>query len=467
MSRILVVDDEQAIVWGLAKLARDLGHTVDTASSAEEGLRQAECNRPDLVLLDVRLPGIDGISAMKPFRELTAETPIVVMTAFGALDTAVKAVRSGAFEYLLKPFELQEVRAVIERALDYSKGIPESLPAESHDGMVGETPIMQALYKRIALVAASEANVLLQGESGVGKELAARAIHRYSSRSESPFVAVNAAALTESIAESELFGHVAGAFTGALAVRDGLLLQANGGTLFLDEIADIPLPLQVKLLRAIEQQEVLPVGADTPVPTSFRVVAATHRDLKANIRQGSFRHDLYYRICAFEISVPSLRERPDDIPRLAAYFAEAFDSRVRLSSEAVAEMIARPWYGNVRELRNAIEHASVLARSGVISPGHLPAAQPLLAPTESADEHRAATLAELTSQRTRELLDDPSNEGTLYERYLQEVERPLLEGTLARFGNEYAPAARVLGLHRTTLKRKMDQMAGSERSETP
>ena len=266
MPRILVVDDEQAIVWGLAKLARDMGHTVDTASSAEEGLRQAEENRPDLVLLDVRLPGIDGISAMEPFRGLIAETPIVVMTAFGALDTAVKAVRGGAFEYLLKPFELQEVRAVIERALDRSNELPKASPAESHDGMVGETPIMRALYKRIALVAASEANVLLQGESGVGKELAARAIHRYSTRSESPFVAVNAAALTETIAESELFGHVAGAFTGAQGARDGLLLQANGGTLFLDEIADIPLPLQVKLLRAIEQQEVLPVGADTPVP---------------------------------------------------------------------------------------------------------------------------------------------------------------------------------------------------------
>lgn len=409
---------------------------------------------------------IDGISAIEPFRELIAETPIVVMTAFGALDTAVKAVRSGAFEYLLKPFELQEVRAVIERALGLTKGVAKQLPSESHDGMVGETPIMQALYKRIALVAASEANVLLQGESGVGKELAARAIHRYSTRSESPFVAVNAAALTESIAESELFGHVAGAFTGAQTVRDGLLLQANGGTLFLDEIADIPLPLQVKLLRAIEQQEVLPVGADTPVPTSFRVVGATHRDLKANVREGSFRHDLYYRICAFEISVPCLRERPDDIPRLAAYFAEAFDSQVRLSAEAIAEMIARPWYGNVRELRNAIEHASVLARSGVIFAEHLPAAQPLLDPMESTDEHRTATLAELTSQRTRELLDDPSNEGAVYERYLQEVERPLLEGTLARFGYEYAPAARVLGLHRTTLKRKMDQMTSGERSES-
>ena len=458
MPRVLIVDDEEAIVWGLSKLARDMGHVVDAASSAEEGLRRATEACPDLVLLDVRLPGIDGISAIEQFRQCIADTPIIVMTAFGALDTAVSAIRSGAFEYLLKPFDLQEVRSVIKRSLSRGERSPEKVHAEPHSGMIGESPTMQALYKRIALVASSDANVLLQGESGVGKELAARAIHRYSGRAASPFVAVNAAALTQTLAESELFGHVSGSFTGVQGARKGLLVQANGGTLFLDEIADIPLPLQVKLLRVIEQQEVLPVGADAPVATSFRVIAATHRDLKRSIREGSFRHDLYYRICAFEVALPPLRDRPDDIPQLAAHFAEHMASSLRLSAEAVAELVARPWYGNVRELRNAIEHAGVLARSGVISPEHLPASQPQLEPAVSKAASRLTTLVESAAHRTNELLDDPANDGVIYERFLEEVERPLLTEVLERFGNEYAPAARALGLHRTTLKRKLAQM---------
>lgn len=467
MPRVLIVDDEEAIVWGLSKLVRDMGHSVDAVSSAEEGVRRAAEQCPDLVLLDVRLPGIDGISAIEQFRRHVAEAPIIVMTAFGALDTAVKAIRSGAFEYLLKPFDLQEVRSVIERSLCRGEGSPEKAPVQPDNGMVGQSPVMQALYKKIALVAASDANVLLQGESGVGKELAARAIHRYSGRARSPFVAVNAAALTPSLAESELFGHVSGAFTGAQGTRDGLLAQADGGTLFLDEIADIPLPLQIKLLRAIEQQEVLPVGADAPVTTSFRVIAATHRDLKRCIQEGGFRHDLYYRICAFEIGLPPLRERADDIPQLAAFFAERITSRVELSAEAVAELCARPWYGNVRELRNAIEHAVVLARSGVISPEHLPASQPRFEPVSPHCLSPLAALEECATRRTKELLDDPASDGAVYEQFLREVERPLLESTLERFGNEYAPAARALGVHRTTLKRKVKQLGDTNTSRQP
>lgn len=467
MPRILIVDDEEAIVWGLAKLARNLGHTVDTASSAEEGLRLVVEERPDLVLLDVRLPGIDGISAIEQFREHIGETPVIVMTAFGALDTAVSAIRSGAFEYLLKPFDLEEVHSAVERALCGDKRLSEPLETEPHGGMVGETLVMQALYKRIALVSASDANVLLHGESGVGKELAAKAIHRYSSRSSAPFIAVNAAALSQTIAESELFGHVSGAFTDAQKTRNGLLLQADGGTLFLNEIADIPLPLQVKLLRAIEQQEVLPVGSDTPIPMRFRVVAATHQDLQQCILGGSFRHDLYYRICAFEIALPPLRNRPEDIPRLAAYFAGKQSPPIEISDRAVAELGKQSWYGNVREFRNAIEHASVLARTGVIQPEHLPAPQPQLQPCKVAPGGHQATLAELTSQRAKELLSDPDCEGTVYDQYLQEVERPLLEHALEHFDNKYAPAARALGLHRTTLKRKLEQLPSKAPAAAP
>ncbi|WP_231953970.1 sigma-54-dependent transcriptional regulator [Pirellulimonas nuda] len=322
MANILVVDDEQSICWGLEKLGQSLGHEVRVAPSAERGLALAAESPPDLLALDVRLPGMDGLTAMGRFREIIGDVPIIVMTAFGDLQTAVRAVGSGAQEYVLKPFDLHEIRSAFERALRVAPlaaarpepGLDESEPT---DGMVGRSPVMHAMFKRIALAAASRANVLLSGESGVGKELAAQAIHRHSPRRDGPFVAVNVAALNPTLAESELFGHVDGAFTGASRTRQGLLARADGGTLFLDEVADIPLDLQVKLLRAIELGEATPVGSDRPVKADFRVVSATHQDLAGCVRAGAFRHDLYFRICAFEICLPALRDRIDDIPLLA------------------------------------------------------------------------------------------------------------------------------------------------------
>lgn len=459
MSKILVVDDEQAICWGFVKLGESMGHQVLTAASAEEGLRLAAKSSPDLLVLDVRLPGIDGLTALEQFHEIIGNAPVIIITAFGALDIAVKAVRGGAFEYLIKPFDLAEVRAAIERAL---RSVDEIAVATTHNDsngeMVGATPVMQSLFKRIALAAQSEANILVNGESGVGKELAARAIHRYSPRADAPFVAVNVAALNSNIAESELFGHVDGAFTGASSTREGLLQQANDGTLFLDEVADIPVPLQVKLLRAIEQQEVLPVGADEPVTTSFRVISATHQNLKSQVNKGTFRHDLFYRISAFEIDLPALRERIDDIPLLASYFAaQVGDGSLSLAESTLTEMKQRKWYGNVRELRNAIEHASVVARTGIVLPEHLPAEQTSWVPEEAASTSTNPSLAAASNHRAKELLDDPTAEGMVHETLLKEAEAPLLSIAMLRFDNECAPAARALGLHRTTLKKKLKQ----------
>lgn len=461
MSKILVVDDEQAICWGFVKLGQSMGHEVETAASAEEGLRLAEKSAPDLLVLDVRLPGMDGLSAMEHFRRHIGNAPTIVMTAFGALDTAVKAVRSGAFEYIIKPFDLAEVRSAMERALRDVKSVEGAAPAEIHGEMVGSSLTMQTLFKRIALAAASDANILVCGESGVGKELAVRAIHNYSARADSPFVAVNIAALSPTLAESELFGHVDGAFTGAHRSRDGLLVQANGGTLFLDEVADIPLTLQAKLLRAIEQGEVLPVGADKPVKTRFRVIAATHRDLKRRVQAGKFRHDLFFRICAFEILIPALRQRADDIPLLASYFASQNASGVlTLAEETLAELRRRKWFGNVRELRNAMQHAGVVARTGVVLPEHLPPSQPCLDQTDSTTQPTETnSLAEASHWRSTELLNDPNAAGTVYNTFLQEVEGPLLNNAMKHFDNECAPAARALGLHRTTLKKKLAILA--------
>ncbi|HEX6962498.1 MAG TPA: sigma-54 dependent transcriptional regulator [Lacipirellula sp.] len=455
MSKILVVDDESSICWGLARLGATLGHEVRAASSAEEGLALAERERPDLLILDVRLPGMDGLTAMALFRQVIDESPIIVITAFGDLATAVKAVEQGAFEYVLKPFDLHEIRAAVERALQMC---PAEAPSEppSLEHMLGKSAAMQAVFKRIALAAASDAEVLLGGESGVGKELAASAIHRHSARRDGPFVPVNIAALNPSLAEAELFGHVAGAFTGAQQARKGLLVQADGGTLFIDEVADIPGPLQVKLLRALDQGEVLPVGADRPIKTDFRVVSATHRDLRRLVHSGEFRHDLFYRLCTFEIELPALRNRAEDVPLLAESFARRFGGRqVVLADETVAELQRRPWHGNVRELRNSIEHAVVLARQGTVMPSHLPAPLPQFGNRwgEAAETDGLYRAAELLA---RDLMNDAAASGAVYDRFLQALEPSLLAVAMDEC-RQCAPAARALGLHRTTLKRKLQR----------
>ncbi len=468
MSRILIVDDEQSICWGLSRLAATMGHEAQVASSAEQGLELAAARPPHLLVLDVRLPGMDGLTAMGRFRELIGNAPIVVITAFGDLQTAVTAVENGAFEYVVKPFDVAGIRASIDRALQAASTVPatppDTLPV-GIDQMLGDTSAMQEVFKRIALAAHSDASVLIEGESGAGKELAARAIQRHSARCNAAFVAVNVAALSPSLAEAELFGHVEGAFTGACGARKGLLVQADGGTLFLDEVADIPLPIQVKLLRTLDQGEVLPVGADHTVRTSFRVISATHGDLRQRTQAGKFRHDLFFRLCTFDIRMPSLRERADDIPLLARHFARQFDPDATFAGATLRELKSRPWYGNVRELRNAVEHALVMARSGQIFPEHLPAPLPLLAGPAHGGPGGARPLAHAVEDRIQRLLHDPEAAGTVYERFLEEVEPPLLTTVMDAFDHQCAPAARAMGLHRTTLKRKLDQYGISSQAE--
>ena len=480
MASLLVIDDEQSICWGLAQLAQRLGHRAATASSAEQGLELAAKQRPDLILLDVRLPGMDGLTALPRLRELAPVAPVIVMTAHGDLSTAVEAVRQGASDYVAKPFDLAQIERLITRALDEHE-IPASKPATAYaaDGLVGRTAVMQEVFKRIALVAPSPACVLLAGESGSGKELVARALHRYSRRASGPFVAVNVAALNPQLAESELFGHVRGAFTGADQPRQGLLVEANGGTLFLDEVADIPPPIQVKLLRALEHGEVMPVGAGKTVPTNFRLISATHRNLADEVRQGKFRLDLYYRLATFLIELPSLRERAEDVPLLVDFFVQKFAGEKtsgRVSQAALDEISRREWHGNVRELRNAIEHGLILAHDGVILPEHLPEPMapltfdPSLPAARSAAEPVAP--APTDTDRLRAMIDEwaqrrvRTSDGAtaLYNEFLALVEPPFLEAAIRRHHGQCASAARVLGIHRTTLKKKLDQygIAGEE-----
>jgi len=441
-----------------------MGHEIAAASSAEQALELAEDYQPDVIVLDVRLPGMDGLTAIEHLREHVGQVPIVVITAYGDLQTAVKAVRNGAFEYIVKPFDLDQMQRTLQRALDRKRPADvKSLPSQHVEGLVGKTPEMQEVFKRIALAAASHACVLLCGESGTGKELAARAIHRYGSRSDGSFVAVNVASLSPSLAESELFGHVRGAFTGADESRTGLLVQADGGTLFLDEVADIPLATQVKLLRALEHGEVMPVGSNEMITADFRVVSATHQDLAHKVQDGTFRHDLYFRVCTLQIDIPPLRGRRDDIEELARHFLTHLTSDAQmpcpdLSPETVAELRQRPWHGNVRELRNAIEHAVIVSRGGAIIPEHLPApAASSLIPAEYREASIKQQIALLIGQWAEAQFSDSPDAKDLYDRLLRTVEPALLRVAMEKNRDQYAAAARSLGMHRTTLRKKLDQ----------
>jgi two-component system nitrogen regulation response regulator GlnG len=462
MAGILIVDDEPTICWGLAELTRQLGHQAQTASSAEQAFQVARQFAADVILLDVRLPGIDGLAAMAELKQHLPAAKIVIMTAHGDLSTAVDAVRQGAFEYIVKPFDTRTVERIVERALT-PPAPAASIAAPAAKGphpLIGKTPAMQEVFKRIALVSASDACVFISGESGSGKEVVARAIHTYSNRASGPFVAVNVAALSPTLAESELFGHVRGSFTGADQHRAGLLVDADGGTLFLDEVADIPLPVQVKLLRALEHGEVLPVGSSKPVQTSFRLVSATHQDLLSKVREGTFRHDLYFRLCTFQINLPPLRERKEDIPLLIAHFYQllsAHQPHGNFTPEAIAAAQARPWHGNVRELRNAVEHALIVARQGPILPEHWPPPMQPIIKAGNHDEPVEVRLKSIIREWANQRLLSGEEPRALYDELLQQIEPPLLAAALEKSKGECMGASRWLGMHRTTLRKKMDQ----------
>ncbi len=468
MSRILVVDDEASICWAFRESLGDLGHDVQVASSAEQGLQLALAAPPDAVVLDVRLPGTDGLSAMKAFHERIGPAPVIIITAFGDLDTAVRAMEGGAFDYLVKPFDLDHATNLVTRALETRK-VPaltaNPCAATVPDTLIGTSPVMQALFKKIALVAPADVPVLITGESGTGKELVARAIHRHSGRRDGPFLPICVAALSPSLVEGEIFGHLKGSFTGATQDRKGLLELASGGTVLLDEVGDIPTNLQVKLLRAIEHREVTPVGDARPRFTDIRVIAATNRPLGELMASGQFREDLFFRLSVFQIHLPPLRERREDIPALTEHFLR--QSRLPnvaeppLSTDVLAELCARPWSGNVRELRNAVEHAAIVARGRPIHVEHLP---PRAKSTTSAETPEVAVqdqIARWAAQKNR--TGDGSS--PLHEQFLELVEPPLLRTVLDHCDGNRAAAALMLGIHRATLRQKLRKY-GVDRSSS-
>jgi two-component system, NtrC family, nitrogen regulation response regulator GlnG len=454
---ILIVEDEEAVCWALERALAQEGHRVATAATAEAALALARARRPDVILLDVRLPGADGLSVLAQFRRQSGEAPVIVMTAFGNLDTAVRAVEGGAFDYLAKPFDLQQALDAVERALRsrnrVASAAEEADPGPIAEQIVGRSPAMQVVFKRIALVAPRDACVLITGESGTGKELVARAIHRHSSRRDRPFLPVHVAALNPNLVESELFGHVRGAFTGATESRPGLLALADGGTVFLDELADIPLGVQAKLLRVLEHREVVAVGGNQPQPLDLRILAATHQDLGRLVAEGAFRHDLFFRLNVFPIHLPPLRERPGDLALLAEHFLRTLaPNSLPVPPETLRQLEARPWQGNVRELRNALEHAAILARDGPLLPEHLP--PPGATPAGSGVKDRLAEAVRIWLAE-RLARSEPEGDGQLYAELLAAVEPALLDEIMRRVQGNRWVAARLLGLNRATVRKKL------------
>jgi DNA-binding NtrC family response regulator len=434
---ILVVDDERGIRSLCGDVFRRAGYQVETADTGEAGLVAAKAGNFDLVLCDINLPGIDGLQVLEQILADTAPPTVILITAYPSVDTAVRGMKLGARDYITKPFTPDELRMVAERALDEDALRRENAELRetlAFGQLIGRSEPIQELRSTISKVGRSDATVLVTGESGTGKELIARAIHFEGDRAGKPFVAVNCGALVGSLLESELFGHVRGAFTGAIRAKRGLFVAAHGGTLFLDEVGELPLDLQPKLLRALQEGEVKPVGGVDPQKVNVRVVAATNRDLGALVEEGKFRQDLFYRLHVIAIEAPPLRERKSDIPLLAEHFAYEAAVRVRrarpeLSDDAAAWLREQPWPGNVRELENAVERAVVLASGNVLGPDDFAPSAPLAHASGSAAPH------ELVS--------------------LEELERTHVLRVLSACNGQKTKASSILGINRTTLWKKL------------
>jgi two-component system nitrogen regulation response regulator GlnG len=467
MPVLLVVDDEPSILYFFRQAFVEPEVRLLTASSAADGLEIVTRDRPDVVILDINLPDASGLDTFRRIHDIDPKIPVIFITGHGTMATAVEAMRLGAYEYLIKPLELDQLSDLVERAFEISRlmrvpaVIPESGVAQDEsDAVLGRCPAMQEVFKAIGRVAPQDVTALVLGESGTGKELVARAIYHYSSRAKGPFLAINCAAIPETLLESELFGHEKGAFTGADRKRIGKFEQASGGTLFLDEIGDMTSLTQTKILRVLQGQEFERVGGNEAIKSDVRVIAATNRNLEKMVGEGTFRGDLYYRLNVYTIKLPALRERGDDLPMLAEHFIRRFSRELNkdvrgIAPEATELLRSYPWPGNVRELQSVIKQALLQTTGPIVLPDFLPAAirnqgQDAVGPDQQGFDYGGLT----------GFIHDQLQAGstTLYSDYQGLADKHLLGEVLHHTEGNLSKAARILGITRATLRTKLNAL---------
>ncbi|MGE9290771.1 MAG: sigma-54-dependent transcriptional regulator [Puniceicoccales bacterium] len=488
LPKILIVDDDNEIRYSLKRVLGKLDAELLEAGSGEEGLEVAEKEKPEVILLDNRMGGISGMETLQNLRSLGGGSVVIMMTAHGTTQTAIEAMKYGAFDYLMKPFEPEKILDLVNRGLRAHKDRRSSGDYESKlkvedyaEGIVGSSEGMQLVLKQVGQVTASDATVMITGESGTGKELVARCIHDHSLRSKKTFIAVNCAAIPDNLIESELFGHEKGSFTGATSQRQGKFELCDEGTLFLDEVGDMALPTQTKILRAIQEGEIQRVGGTSPIKVNVRVIAATNRDIEDMVKTQDFREDLYYRLNVFRIRIPPLRERRDDIPEIIDYHLQrlAKQKKIRprkISAEALEVMKAQPWNGNVRELENVVYRSAVVAQGPTILVADLPSdlernesddleqgspdvSQASIEPAAVTEESTSASNLDETA-----LFDQifktlaPKGEG----RLLQTIEYEMIRRSMEYFDNNQSKAASLLGISKSTLRTRLSLLRAEE-----
>src|SRR5215212_5737836 len=454
MAKIIIIDDEPAMVEVIVTLCREKGHQVYPFNSGTRAMDQLEAIQPQVVIADIKMETITGFDVLRHIREHHRQTAVILITAYASVETAVEAMKMGAYDYVTKPFKIDELQMTVQRALDYQAALRENIYLRKElknryrfENIIGTSRAMQQVYNLINKVADTDSTVLIQGESGTGKELVARGLHFNSNRQHHPFVAINCSALPENLLESELFGHKKGAFTGAVADKRGLFEEANLGTIFLDEVNSMAPPLQTKLLRVLQEREVRRVGDNKSSPVNVRVVGATNEPLIPKLKDGTFREDLYYRLAVIPIDIPALRERLEDVPLLVNHFLQKNASStgnepMKIEPAAVDILCHYSYPGNVRELENAIERACALCEDSLITPADLPPHIVAEAQGEKSDKVAAAMPV-----------------GQTLDEFVQQQERSYIDATLNHCGGSREKAASMLGISMATLYRKVEPKA--------
>lgn len=471
MPTLLIVDDEPSVLYSLQRGLASDSLRVITADCARAALELVRLQRPDVVICDVRLPDMSGLDVYNQIRQIDPRLPVIIITAYSSTDTAIEAMKRGAFEYLLKPLDLPQLLAVVGKAIDLSRAVhtpatfEEEVPSdENADQIVGQSPLMHEVYKAIGRVAPQDVTVLLLGESGTGKELVARAIYQHSGRQQAPFLPINCAAIPEPLLESELFGHERGAFTGADRRRIGKFEQANGGTVFLDEVGDMPPPIQAKVLRLLQEQTFERVGGNETIRTNVRIIAATNQPLDRLVSHGRFRQDLLYRLNGFMIRLPPLRERLADLPLLVDYFRRKGNRDlgrqiVQISPEAMDCLLRHDWPGNIRELQSTIQSAMVRAPGSIVTADCLPESVCRPSPSSNPPAKHAEDLVTFIRQLVA------AREPEIYQRVHAETDRLLLSRALEACQGNQLEAAELLGISRNTLRVKLKALGLAVRKE--